>query len=119
MSMLRGTVFLGGEFALLVICSIVAPMLIYRTIWARQTISRATVLFFGLALIAFAGIDIFLLQVLTKLARLSPSLFDNIIFDSELTVALYLLPTLFAGTGINIVSHLLIHHLGAAERRFD
>jgi hypothetical protein len=29
----------------------------------------------------------------------------------------YLLTTLFAGTGLNIISHLLIRHLTQAERR--
>ncbi len=119
MAFLRGTVFLEGEFAALVLFSIVAPVLIYRTLWVRQVISRRAVLLFGVALILLAGVDIFLLRVLANLARLSPSAVDNIVFDSELTVALYLLPTLFAGTGINMVSHLLIGRLTAAEHRFD
>ena len=34
-------------------------------------------------------------------------------------LGLYLLPALFAGIGINLVSHVLIHHLVSAERRFD
>jgi hypothetical protein len=113
------TVFLESEFLLLVVCSLIAPALIYGTMWSRRAISRGAVLFFAISLIPLAGVDFFLLRVLTTLARLSPSAFDDVVFDSELTVALYLLPTLFAGTGINIVSHLVIQHLAAAERRFD
>ena len=35
------------------------------------------------------------------------------------TISLYLLPALFAGIGINLVSHVLIYHLASAEHRFD
>ena len=37
---------------------------------------------------------------------------------AALVLSLYLLPALFAGLGINIVSHVLNNHLDAAERRF-
>lgn len=75
-------------FYALVIFSLLVPALIYRNLWRRQAISRKAVLYFGVALIALAGLDV------------------------------YLLPTLFAGTGLNIVSHVLITHLAVAERRF-
>jgi len=44
---------------------------------------------------------------------------DNRLFSSELLVALYLLPALYAGTGINLISHILVTHLAKAERKFD
>jgi len=113
------TVFFATEFLLLVVCSLIAPAVIYRTLWSRQTISRAAVLFFGISLVVLAGIDVFLLRVLATLARLSPSVVDDAVSDSGPAVAFYPLPTLFAGTGINIVSRLVIHHLAGAERRFD
>jgi hypothetical protein len=53
------------------------------------------------------------------MAKLSPSAFDDKIFSSEIAVALYLLPAMFAGTGINVVSHILINHLIEAEKSFD
>lgn len=33
-------------------------------------------------------------------------------------VALYLLPAMFAGLGINVISHVITTHLVAAEQRF-
>jgi hypothetical protein len=53
------------------------------------------------------------------MAKLSSSMFDDKIFASEISVALYLLPAIFAGTGINVVSHILINHLIEAETRFE
>jgi len=47
-----------------------------------------------------------------------PSLADDALFVSEVRVALYLLPALFAGLGINVISHVLTTHLVAAEKRF-
>ena len=119
MSVLNSSVFLEKEFLLLVIFSLLLPAVIYRTMWLMRAISRKTVLLFGLALIVLAGVDIFLLQTLANMAKLSSSVFDYKIFSSELTVALYLLPTLFAGTGINVVSHIIINHLTEAESQFD
>ncbi len=37
----------------------------------------------------------------------------------ESSVALYLLLLMFAGVGVNMISHVLIEHLKGAERRFD
>jgi hypothetical protein len=111
MSILRRTAFVEGEFLVLIVSSVFIAAIIYRALWSRRVISRSRALIFGLTFIILAGVDMFLLRVLTNLARLSPSIFNNVVFDSGLTAALYLLPTLFAGTGINVVSHLVIHPL--------
>jgi hypothetical protein len=116
---LGDTVFIEKEFILLVAFSLLLPAAIYRTMWLTRAISRQAVLLFGLALILLAGVDVFLLQSLASMAKLTPSEFDNKIFSSELSVALYLMPALLAGTGINVVSHILINHLVEAESRFD
>ena len=39
-------------------------------------------------------------------------------FLSEVSLALYLLPAMFGGIGINVISHVLIDHLLDAEKRF-
>lgn len=44
---------------------------------------------------------------------------DDAVFTSELATALYLLPALFAGIGVNMLSHILISHLAQAEKRFN
>lgn len=119
MTGLHESIFLEKEFILLVIFSLLFPALIYGTMWLRHAISRGTVLIFGFVLIVLSGMDIYLLQILSSMAKHSPSMLDYKIFSSEISVALYLLPALFAGTGINVVSHILINHLNEAESRFD
>ena len=41
------------------------------------------------------------------------------VFVSEVRLALFLLPALFAGVGINLISHVLIRHLQKAEAQFE
>jgi hypothetical protein len=112
------SVFVEIEFWLLVVFSIVMPAAI---IWISLTIlkvSRSHVLAIGLLLVTLAGVDIYLLQALRRDSRQTPSTADDIIFDSEITVGLYVLPALLAGIGVNIVSHVIIQHLSDAQRRF-
>jgi hypothetical protein len=116
---MKQSIFLQMEFILLVAFSVVVPAAIFWYMVARRAISRLAVLLLGLVLIAMAGIDIALLHVLAGKAMASTQTLDPKVFASELSVGLYLLPALFAGIGINLVSHVLIHHLTAAERRFD
>ena len=113
------SVFIEGDFIALIVFSILLPVGIYIYMMWKKAISRTIVLLLDIILIAISGIDVFLLQRLAALAKTSPSLFDDIIFASEISVALYLLPLLFAGIGMNLISHILISHLGAAEKRFD
>jgi hypothetical protein len=113
------SVFVEFEFWLLVMFSIVIPVAI---IWICLTIRRVShnhVLAVGLLLVALAGIDIYLLQALKHRARETPSTADDVIFDSEITVGLYVLPAILAGIGVNIASHVVIQHLSDAQRRFD
>jgi hypothetical protein len=66
-------------------------------------------------LVAKSGITIFLLQRLAVMAKSTPSLLDDWIFDSTLSVALYFVPILFAGVGVKMLSHVLIGHFADAE----
>jgi hypothetical protein len=116
---LSNSLFLQKEFISLVIFSILAPVVIYHTIWHKKSISHVSVVYFGGALIVLAGIDVFLLRILADIAKHSPGVVDDRIFNSEMSAALYLLPALYAGTGINLVSHVLISHLVDAEKKFD
>lgn len=113
------TVFAEIKFWLLVATSLVLPFGIYGVLLAKRAISRATVLIFGFALVLLAGVDVYLLQSLSAMAKLTPSLVDDSVFVSELSIALYLLPAMFGGIGVNIVSHVLLRHLIEAERQFD
>ena len=113
------SVFLELRFWLLVVFSVVVPAGIYGALLATRSISRFAVLWFGVALVLIAGVDVYLLQTLATLAHKTTSLTDDIVFTSELTVALYVLPLVFGGMGVNLVSHVLLRHLSEAEERFD
>lgn len=116
---MSSSVFAEFKFWLLVALSLVLPFGIYAALLVKRAISRFTVLVFGLGLVVLAGVDVYLLQSLSTLAKNSPSLADDSIFVSELSLALYLLPAMFGGIGINMVSHVLISHLAQAEAQFD
>jgi hypothetical protein len=113
------TVFIELRFWLLVAFSLVAPVVIYAVLLAKRAVSPITVLFLGSVLLVIAGFDLYLLQSLAALAKASASLADDAVFLSELTIGLYLLPALFAGVGINVISHVLMRHLEQAERQFE
>jgi glucan phosphoethanolaminetransferase (alkaline phosphatase superfamily) len=112
------TVFTEMRFWLLVLFSGVLPFAIYWILLVKRAVSRTTVLLLGLSLVAIAGVDVYLLQSLATQAKLTASVADDAIFASEVSIALYLLPAMFGGIGINIISHVLVSHLNEAETRF-
>ncbi len=113
------SIFVRVEFFVLVVFSIILPAGIFGYMMWKKAISRHTVLLYGVLLVAISGVSIFLLQHLATMAKESTSLLDDKIFASELSVALYLLPALFAGVGVNLISHILIRHLVDAEKEFE
>ena len=112
------SIFTEVEFWLLITFSFVLPVWIYWLLLSKRTIAQTTVLLLGVALVGIAGVDVYLLQALKSMVKLSPSLVSDALFVSEVSVALYLLPAMFGGIGINLVSHVLINHLQEAEKRF-
>ena len=115
------SVFVEVRFWLLVIFSLVLPAGIYGVLLLSRSISISSraVLAFGIALVLIAGVDVYLLQSLSSLAKTSPSLADDALFVSELSIALYVLPVVFGGIGVNLISHVLLRHLTEAEKRFE
>ncbi|WP_354001651.1 hypothetical protein [Caenimonas aquaedulcis] len=113
------SVFTEVEFWALVALSLVVPVAIYGAMLVRKAISAYTVLGLGLLLVALSAVDIYLLQHVAAAAKLTPSLADDAVFLSELSLALYLLPALFGGIGINLVSHVLVRHLEQAEAKYQ
>ena len=107
------------DFFLLVTTSLLLPAGIYATLLLKRSISQWTVLVLALVLITLSGIDFVLLQKLAEKAKLSSSAFDDRMFVTKLSMALYLLPAVFAGIGVNLVSHVVIRHLNLAESRFE
>ena len=116
---MSNSVFVEAEFFLLIVLSLVLPVSIYGYMMWKQAISRKTVLAFSIVLLTISGLNVLLLRILAVAAKNSLSLLDDQIFLSEMTVALYLLPAIFAGVGVNMLSHILISHLTEAERKFD
>lgn len=114
----RQNVFTEVRFWLTVLISFAFPFGIYWVLLAKRAISRGTVLIFGITLVAIAGLDIYLLQSMTALAKRTPSLMDDAVFVSEVSLALYLLPALHGGIGVNVISHILLTHLSEAEKKF-
>lgn len=112
------SVFVEFEFWLLVVFSVVVPAAIIWMCLTIRKVSRNHVLAVGLLLVAIAGLDIYLLQALKRLSHETPSTADDVIFNSEITVGLYVLPALLAGIGVNIASHVIIQHLSDAQLRF-
>lgn len=118
MRVMKFSVFVELYFWLLVVCSLFLPSAIYVALLYKSVVSRATILVLALTLLAIAGVDVFLLQRLTEMSKLSPSLVDDAVFNSEVTIGFYLLPALFAGIGIDVISHVLIRHLDKAQEKF-
>lgn len=116
---MRSSVFIELHFWLLLTFSVVLPAVIYFGLLVRRAVSSMTVLAFGLLLTMLSGVDVYLLQTLSRMAEQTPSVVDDAVFLSELSVALYVLPVLFGGIGVNLVSHVLVRHLTRAEHRFD
>jgi hypothetical protein len=113
------TVFAEIRFWLLIASSVVVPFAIYGLLLRARRISRASVAFFGFLLVSMSGLDFYLLQSLAASARKTESLDDDYLFVSEVSIALYVLPVMFAGIGVNVVSQVLLAHLAEAEKRFD
>lgn len=111
--------FVEIEFFALTFSSLFFPISVYGYMMWKKAISRKTVLLFGVLLLVVSGVSIFLLRRLAEIATASPSLLDDRVFISEFSIVLYILPILFAGIGVNLISHVLIAHLTEAERRFE
>jgi len=107
--------FLHIEFLGLILTSVLIPCAIYLFLLLTKSVSRWTVLGLAVVLIALSAVDVILLQHLAEIAKPTPSRLDNL-FSEEISLALYLLPAVFAGIGVNLVSHILISHLKDAER---
>ena len=116
---MESSVFVEFKFWLLIVVSIIAPVVMYLLQRRKNEASPSFVLIFGLVLIAISGMDVYLLQTLAAESRLSHSLMDNAIFNSEMSLSLYAFPLLFGGIGINMISDMLVGHLMNAERRYE
>jgi hypothetical protein len=116
---MSATVFTEIKFWLLILLSVALPFAIYGVLLAKRAFSRNAVLVFGLALVFVAGLDVYLLKSLSAMARLTPSLVDDDLFLSEVSLALYLLPAMFGGIGINVMSDVLLRQFVEIEGELE
>ncbi|MGH8112418.1 MAG: hypothetical protein ACREPL_10915 [Rhodanobacteraceae bacterium] len=116
---MESSVFVEFRFWLLIFLSVVVPVFMYLLQRKKREASPLFVLAFGLVLIAISGVDIYLLQALAAAARLTLSLADNAIFDSEISLGLYAFPFLFGGIGVNMISDMMVGHLMHAEEQYE
>jgi hypothetical protein len=113
------SVFVEVEFWALVVSSLVIPASIYAWMVTKRKISRVTVFAFGMLLIVLSGLDLLLLRHMATVAGASISLIDDVVFKSEYSAALYILPLLSGAVGTNLISHVLVQHLEEAEKRHE
>ena len=113
------TVFSDLRFWLMIAASIGLPVSLYTVLMVKRAISRPTTLLLGFALVAIAGLDIYFLKILSSAAKLTPSHADDAVFLSEVSLALYLIPAMFGGIGVNVISHVLVTHLDDANKQFN
>jgi hypothetical protein len=113
------SVFIKLEFLSLVFSSLVLPVIFIWVLVTRPRIPRKTIVAFGFVLVILAGLDVVLLQRLSDLAKSTVSFSDDVIFASGYTIALYVLPLIGAGLGMNLISHVLHSHIRLEEMRKD
>ena len=89
---MKFSVFAEFYFWLLVVCSLVLPAAIYVTLLFQRVVSRATILMVGLTLVAISGVDLFLPQRRQTMSKLTPSLLDDAVFNSEVTIGFFCCP---------------------------
>lgn len=114
---MSGSVFVELRFWALMLMSFGVPTALYFTLHRRRAISPRTVLLLGLTLVGVAAADTSLLRSLQIEAAKTASTLDDF-FASEMAIGLYLVPALFGGVGIDLISSVLRAHLQAAEHRY-
>lgn len=115
---MNSNVFTHVYFWLLVLCAGAPSAAIYWLSLRKRAMSSFVILLMGFSLVAIAAIVVFLLQSLKEQAKLTPSVADDTFFNSEVSIALFLVPVMFCGIGINVISHVLIEHLVETRKRF-
>ena len=116
---MSGSIYLQFEFWALVLLSVLVPGLIFAWLIRKRRIARSTVLVIGFLLVSIAAMDAILLQRLNAMAKATQGLADDRVFASEYSIALFVLPLIIAGVGVNLISHVLGQHLIIAELEYD
>ena len=81
----------------------------------KRKFSQISIVAIGVLLVVIAGMDAIFLRILSAKAKISPGILDDQIFVSEISIALYIIPLILAGVGVNLASHVLCNHLEITE----
>ena len=108
---MQDTLLIRFEFWALVLVSLALPISVVAMLLRATVISRTALISCAVVMILLAGLDIGLLRTVMALARETPGMVDDTVFLSEYSVALYLLPYLGAGVGINLLTYAITQHL--------
>ncbi|MEI7435939.1 MAG: hypothetical protein WCL16_03915 [bacterium] len=113
------SVYLQGEFFGLVVVSLLMPAILYVWLIRKRKVSRIAIVVIAIALIVLSGLDVILIKRLSMISKMTMDISDNLIFASEFSVALYMLPVIMAGIGVNLLTHVMSEHLIIAELEYD
>ena len=108
-------IYLEYEFWALLICTIIVPSAVFIWMMMKRKFSQISIVAIGVLLVVIAGMDAIFLRILSAKAKISPGILDDQIFVSEISIALYIIPLILAGVGVNLASHVLCNHLEITE----
>ncbi len=109
------SIYLEHEFWGLILCTIILPAWIFIWLARNRKFSRLTLTTIGVMLVTFTGLDVIFLRRLSDKAKATATLMDDRIFSSEISIALYIIPMILAGIGVNLISYVLCEHLSIKE----
>lgn len=113
------SVFVEFKFWLLICLSVLMPVFTFALRYRKAEATHLFVFMFGAVVTAVAGVDVYLLQTLAEASKAAPSLVDDAIFNSEISLSLYVISFLFGGIGVNFLSDAVTGHLPDAKARYD
>lgn len=114
---MASSVWVELKFWLLVVLSLAVPLMMYLLQRRKRDAPSIFIFPFSLVLIVISGADVYLLQALAVASRATPSLLDDEIFDSALSLGLYVFPVAYGGIGLNLISAVLLAHFASIEAR--
>lgn len=112
---MNNPLYLEYEFWGVLACSVIFPTIIFVWISWKRSLSRFTLIAIGISLVFIAGADAIFLRLLSAKAKVTPGIIDDHIFVSEISIALYIIPLILAGVGVNLASHVLCNHIIITE----
>ena len=107
--------YLELEFWGVLACSVLLPTCIFAWMILRRSLSKFIIIVIGFLLVFIAGVNVIFLRLLCAKAKATPSILDDKLFVSEISIALYIIPLILAGIGVNLASHVLCNHINIVE----